>query len=165
MAEGPTVLEFFCELDEARARYFALTVTSTISSATLKFPATFRARHGWPGEEDCCLCTSIRTINNWPLQMKRLHDTEGGFSVVSVGPGWPRFLEAHNSRVGAFLTFEMVDKRCLVVSIHRRSNPAGYPVPQAGPVRISRGVAPTRGLPPKQGDGEICDAYTDVPAV
>ncbi|KAG0575197.1 hypothetical protein KC19_VG326100 [Ceratodon purpureus] len=48
MAKEPTVMEVLRELDEVRARYFALTVTSTGSKRTLKIPATYTAKTGGP---------------------------------------------------------------------------------------------------------------------
>ena len=41
-----------------------------------------------------------------------------GVSAVSVGGGWAQFVNDHELGEGAFLTFEMVDERTLVVAVH-----------------------------------------------
>ena len=86
-----------------------------------EIPATFTAETGWPSEEECALVTSMSTLKEWPLQIRRLHPVLPGVSAVSIGGGWPKFVADHNLGVGAFLTFEVVDTRRLVASIHNRS--------------------------------------------
>lgn len=49
-----------------------------------------------------------------------------GISATTVGGGWARFVTDHNLNIGAFLTFELVDERRLIVSIHRRSGAEDY---------------------------------------
>ena len=86
-----------------------------------EIPATFTAETRWPGEEDCALLTSISTVKEWPLKFRLLPDVRTGISAVSVGGGWAKFLEDQNLGVGAFMTFEVVDERRLVVALHHRS--------------------------------------------
>lgn len=85
-----------------------------------EIPATFTAETGWPGEDDCALVTSITNMKEWPLQFHRLPDVSNGVSAVSLGDGWSQFIEEQDLDVGAFLTFEVVDSRRLVVTHHRR---------------------------------------------
>ena len=65
--------------------------------------------------------TSISTVKEWPLRFQRLPDMHSGIAATSVGGGWSRFVADQNLSIGAFLTFEVVDDRRLVVSLHRRS--------------------------------------------
>lgn len=85
-----------------------------------KIPATLTAETGWPGEESCALVTSISVQEEWPLQLRHLPDVSSGFSAVSVGGGWAKFLTNQNLGVGSFLTFEVVDERRLVAAHHIR---------------------------------------------
>ena len=87
-----------------------------------EIPAPFTAETGWPAEDDCTLMTSITTPKEWPLQFRRLNSgVMPGISAVSVGAGWERFITDQNIGVGAFLTFEVVDDRRLVVAVHHRA--------------------------------------------
>lgn len=87
-----------------------------------EIPATFTECTGWPSEEECALVTSITMSKEWPLQIRRLpHVRRPGVSAVSIGTGWANFIAEHNLHVGAFLTFEVVDSRRLVVAIHSRN--------------------------------------------
>ena len=95
-----------------------------------EIPASFTSETGWPGEDECDLVTSTTTPTEWPLQFRRLLDVSGGISAVSVGDGWARFLENQNLGVGAFLTFEVVDDRCLVVAHHHRKVDEDIPLAQ-----------------------------------
>lgn len=56
----------------------------------------------------------------WPLQFRRYYHEEPGVSAVSVGGGWAQFVADHHLGDGAFLTFEVVDDRSLVVALHAR---------------------------------------------
>ena len=95
-----------------------------------EIPASFTAETGWPGEENCALVTSISTIREWPLQFRRLHDLRKGIvKAVSVGDGWAQFIADQNLGPGAFLTFEIVDSRRLVVALHHRSAPEDFGQP------------------------------------
>ena len=82
-------------------------------------PTTFTAKTGWPSYEECYLVTSITTMKEWPLRIRRLPHADRGISAVSIGGGWARFLADQHLGVGAFLTFEVVDSRRLVVALHR----------------------------------------------
>ena len=96
-----------------------------------EIPATFTAETGWPSEEECALVTSISMLKEWPLQIRRLHHVRPpGVSAVSIGGDWENFIAGQNLDVGAFLTFEVVDSRRLVVGIHSRSAPVLLNVPQ-----------------------------------
>ena len=64
--------------------------------------------------------TSITTMKEWPLHFRRLPDVSNGVSAVSLGDGWSQFIEEQKLGVGAFITFEVVDSRRLVVAHHRR---------------------------------------------
>ena len=88
---------------------------------TQEIPASFTAETGWPVEEDCALVTSISTVKEWPLRFMALPDMLAGVSAVSICAGWPNFVHDQQLGYGAFLTFEIVDERRLVVSIHRRA--------------------------------------------
>lgn len=57
----------------------------------------------------------------WPVQVRLLPDVSSGNSAVSVGGGWAKFVADHALGLGAFLTFEYVDERRLVVTHHQRS--------------------------------------------
>ena len=83
-----------------------------------EIPATFTAETGWPYVEESCLVTSIDFAKTWPLHLRRSADAHMGVSVVSVGGGWAQFVSDHELSEGAFLTFEMVDERTLVVAVH-----------------------------------------------
>ena len=64
------------------------------------------------------------------MQFRRLHDLRKGIvSTVSVGDGWGRFIADNNLGPGAFLTFEVVDSRCLVAALHHRSAPEDFAQP------------------------------------
>ena len=52
----------------------------------------------------------------WPVQVRLLPDVSSGNSAVSVGGGWAKFVADHALGLGAFLTFEYVDERRLVVT-------------------------------------------------
>lgn len=86
-----------------------------------KIPATFTAETGWPGAEDCALVTSVTLDEEWPVQLRCLPDVSSGNSAVSVGGGWAKFVADQSLGLGAFLTFENVDERRLVVTHHHRS--------------------------------------------
>lgn len=86
-----------------------------------KIPATFTADTGWPVEEDCALVTSITFQEEWPVQLRLLPDVSTGYSAVSVGGGWAKFIAEQDLGLGAFLTLEFVDERRLVVTHHHRS--------------------------------------------
>ena len=88
-----------------------------------EIPKSFAAETGWPGEENCALVTSISTLKEWPLQFRRLSDACAGVAAVTVGGGWSKFVEDQNLGPGAFLTFELVDERRLVVALHNRRSP------------------------------------------
>ena len=47
----------------------------------------------------------------------------GGISAVSVGGGWAKFLHDQQLGFGAFMTFEVVDERRLVVALHQHRAP------------------------------------------
>ena len=79
--------------------------------------------------------------------MRRVEDRNAGVSAVSVGRGWSKFVQDQDLRVGAFLTFELVDSRCLVVSIHRRSGAPATPPSQVAPLHISGSSRPAQGVP------------------
>lgn len=85
-----------------------------------EIPATFTAETGWPRFDECALVTSMTFAKEWPLQFRRYASFHTGVSAVSVGGGWAKFVEDHNLGEGAFLTFEMVDDRSLVVALHVR---------------------------------------------
>ena len=91
-----------------------------------EIPASFTAKTGWPTCEDCALVTSISTRKEWPLRIRRLPDAQRGISAVSIGGGWARFIADQHLGVGAFLTFEVVDSRRLVVALHRCSTAPDY---------------------------------------
>ena len=118
-----------------------------------EIPATFTAETGWPSEE-CALVTSINTLKEWPLQTRRLDDVLPGVSAVSVGGGWAKFLADHNLGKGAFLTFEVVDERHLVVALHNRSAPEDLHVPQQlhGDTDLVRDLLEHE--PPEAGDSQ-----------
>jgi hypothetical protein len=86
-----------------------------------EIPASFTAETGWPCEDECSLVTSICTAKEWPLQLQRLPGMPRGISAVSVGGGWAQFCADHHLGEGAFMTFEVVDERRLVVALHCRS--------------------------------------------
>lgn len=57
---------------------------------------------------------------------------DGGISrTVTVGDGWSKFLRDQNVGIGGFFIFEVVDPRCLVVTIPRRGSlePVDMPTP------------------------------------
>ena len=97
-----------------------------------EIPASFTAKHGWPGQDPQCALVTVKnwTKTEWPLQLHRVDKPSTGVSAVSVGTGWYKFQQDHGLSWGAFLTFEVVDDRCLVVTIHRRGAPAEYLPPQ-----------------------------------
>lgn len=99
-----------------------------------EIPASFTSETGWPGEDECALVTSITTPTEWPLQFQRLLDVSDGISAVSVGDGWAKFLESQNLGIGAFLTFEVVDDRRLVVAHHHRSADEDFQLPHLADV-------------------------------
>lgn len=81
------------------------------------------------------------------MQMRHLPDVSEGYSAVSVGAGWAKYLSDHNLGVGAFLTFEVVDARRLVVASHIRFAPEDSEEPQqpdvdSGAVRDYRPCEP-----------------------
>lgn len=80
----------------------------------------FTALTGWPVEEHCALVTNMTMQEEWPVQLRHLPDVSSGYSAVSVGGGWAKFLSDNNLSIGAFLTFEVVDERRLVVAHHLR---------------------------------------------
>lgn len=96
-----------------------------------EIPESFTNETGWPGDEECALVTSISTLKEWPLQIRRLPNVRTGVSAVSVGGGWSKFLEDQKLGDGAFLTFEVVDERRLVVALHNRRRPEELHHPQA----------------------------------
>lgn len=65
--------------------------------------------------------TSISTVNEWPLELRRSTNVFGGVTAVSGGGGWAKFCADQHLGAGAFMTFEIVDERRLVVAIHARS--------------------------------------------
>lgn len=67
------------------------------------------------------MVTSISTVKEWPLRFMAFPDMPAGESAVCVCAGWPKFVRDQDLGYGAFLTFEIVDDRRLVVSIHRHS--------------------------------------------
>ena len=85
-----------------------------------EIPATFTAETGWPCSTECALVTSITTPKEWPLKLHKFVDVSSGRSAVSVGGGWAKFVLDQNLGLGAFLTFEVVDDRRLVVAHHQR---------------------------------------------
>lgn len=85
-----------------------------------EIPATFIEETGWPLFEQCALVTSLDFEKEWPLQIHRKSDVHTGVSAVSVGGGWSKFVMDHHLGNGAFLTFEVVDSRTLVVALHAR---------------------------------------------
>lgn len=95
-----------------------------------EIPATFTEETGWPCEEECALVTSITTPKEWPLKFHRFADVSSGSSAVSVGGGWAKFILDQNLGVGAFLTFEVVDDRRLVVAHHQRCAASDFEQPQ-----------------------------------
>lgn len=97
-----------------------------------EIPATFTAETGWPAEENCALLTSISTLKEWPVRFRRLPDMQRGISATSVGGGWARFVEEQNLGHGAFLTFEVVDDRRLVVALHTRNSAEDCPPARGG---------------------------------
>lgn len=109
-----------CSVEARRA------LTSMGLGELQEIPATFTAKTGWPSCEDCALVTSISTRKEWPLRIRRLPDAHRGISAVSIGGGWARFIADQHLGVGAFLTFEVVDSRRLVVALHRCSAPTDY---------------------------------------
>lgn len=84
------------------------------------------------------MVTSISTVKEWPLRFMAFPDMSAGVSAVSVCAGWPKFVCDHDLGYGAFLTFEIVDERRLVVSIHRRSALAHAVSPQKHVVQECR---------------------------
>ena len=86
-----------------------------------QIPATFTAETGWPVQEDCALVTSITFQEEWPVQLRLLPDVSTGYSAVSVGGGWAKFIAEQDLGIGAFLTLEFVDERRLVVTHHHHS--------------------------------------------
>lgn len=86
-----------------------------------EIPATFTDETGWPATDDVALVTSISTVSEWPLKLVRYSVREGGSSAVSVGGGWEKFVADQHLQPGAFMTFEVVDERRLVVTVHARS--------------------------------------------
>ena len=94
-----------------------------------EIPTTFTAETGWPNEEECALVTSTSMLSEWPLQIRRLHPVLPGVSAVSICGGWAKFLTDNHLGIGAFLTFEVVDTRRLVVAIHNRSAPGDLAQP------------------------------------
>lgn len=81
-----------------------------------EIPATFTAETGWPGNDECALVTSVNFAKEWPLQFRRYSDVHTGVSAVFGGGGWAKFVADHHLGDGAFLTFEVVDERSLVVA-------------------------------------------------
>ena len=119
-----------------------------------EIPATFTAETGWPSEEECALVTSINTLKEWPRQTRRLDDVLPGVSAVSIGGGWAKFLADQNLGKGAFLTFEVVDERHLVVALHNRSASEDLHVPQQlhGDTDLVRDLLERE--PPEAGDSQ-----------
>lgn len=95
-----------------------------------EIPATFTAATGWPYADECCLVTSIDFAKEWPLQFSRSADVQTGVSAVSVGGGWAQFVTDHELGDGAFLTFEVVDERTLVVGVHAVGALGNYDSPE-----------------------------------
>jgi hypothetical protein len=95
-----------------------------------EIPATFAAETGWPHVDECCLVTSIDFAKEWPLRLRRSADARMGIAVVLVGRGWAQFVSEHSLGDGAFLTFEMVDERTLVVAVHSVGTPCSYDHPE-----------------------------------
>ena len=87
---------------------------------TQEIPASFTAETCWPCVEECALVTSISTLKEWPLQIRRRPSMHGGISHVSIGGGWAKFVADQHLGDGALLTFEPVDERHLVVAFHQR---------------------------------------------
>lgn len=91
---------------------------------------TFTAETGWPGNDECALVTSINFAKEWPLQFRRYSDVHTGVSAVFGGGGWAKFVADHHLGDGAFLTFEVVDERSLVVALHTRGALGSYQSPE-----------------------------------
>lgn len=103
--------------------YITRDYVTTWVGISQEIPASFSAETGWPCDEECALVTSISTEKEWPLQVRRLPDVRGRMSAVSVGGGWAKFLHDQQLGRGAFMTFELVDERRLVVALHQRGAP------------------------------------------
>ena len=95
-----------------------------------EIPATFTAETGWPYVDECCLVTSIDFAKEWPLKFRRFADVHTGVSAVSVGGGWEQFVTDHELGDDAFLTFEMVDERTLVVALQAVGALGSYESPE-----------------------------------
>ena len=98
-----------------------LTMIGSFVCESQEIPASFTTETGWPSVVNCALVTSISLQKEWPLRLRRFPDMRRGVSAVSIGEGWARFMSDQGLGLGALLTFEIVDERCLVVGIHRRS--------------------------------------------
>ncbi len=69
----------------------------SLGGVSQKILATFTALTGWPVEEHCALVTNMTMQEEWPVQLRHLPDVSSGYSAVSVGGGWAKFLEDQNS--------------------------------------------------------------------
>ena len=98
-------------------------VTENVCSPLQEIPTTFTYKTGWPGSQECAVVTSTAGNREWPVHFE-IEDVGGGKrKATSVGPQWPRFLVEHEVLPGSILVFEVLDPRCLVVTIYHTESP------------------------------------------
>ncbi|KAG0573492.1 hypothetical protein KC19_VG182900 [Ceratodon purpureus] len=86
--------------------------TEVVKEMDKEIPVAFTNKTKWPGEKQCALVTSMSS-KQWQVNFERRNS-----SFVSTGTGWRDFLCDQELRIGNILVFEVVDERCLVVTIN-----------------------------------------------
>ena len=136
----------------------------TWSWQSQEIPATFTEETGWPVFEQCALVTLLDFSKEWPLKLHRKSDVHTGVSAVSVGGGWSKFVADHHLGDGAFLTFEVVDSRTLVVALHACSAiDSSYQRPSREPLHPTSSQHPRGDHVPPHDD--IGDTHLTIPGV
>ncbi|KAG0572528.1 hypothetical protein KC19_VG102700 [Ceratodon purpureus] len=146
------------ELDHCGSVYFLLEILE--ANLYCLWILEFSRRTGWPGQEECALVTRMKANQEWTVPMLRLNFTHNLGLAHSIGAGWDKFMANNSIRPGDLLAFELVDDRCLVITIHPAEHGAvvnsptppaiGAVTPPSGLVFV--GSKPTSKSPPIQED-------------
>ena len=101
-----------------------------------EIPPAFTEKTGWPLSTNCAFVTGIAGTRAWPIEFHISQDGSGKRKAKVVGHGWSDFLRTEEVQPGSFLIFEVLDARCLKVTVYHPTSPRKPAVAgEEGPVR------------------------------
>ena len=75
-------------------------------------------------------------MRDWPVQFEIREDGSSKRNAITAGHGWSTFLIDKEVKVGTLLIFEVLDERCLFVTLYHPASPRKPVVTEGeGPVR------------------------------